>query len=201
MTKLILASGSPRRRELLRQIGIKNFEIRIPQHEPKLIDLIAAQSKPPDFAAFAQVTTKIALAKAEEIASTVPMGQLILAADTIVCMQGKAYGKPQDASEAAEMLKRLSGTAHRVYTGVAMLLDGKRLTAAEETTVHFRKLDEDEITSYVATGEPLDKAGSYGIQGRAAHFVRRIEGDVYNVIGLPLFRLFEMAKEMGVRLI
>ena len=138
---------------------------------------------PPDEAVIA-----IALAKARDVAATVLPDALVLAADTEVCLGGKLLGKPANKAEAKQMLRRLSGVKHTVYTGVAMIYDGCVVTGAEATDVYFRDLSAAEIDAYVATGEPMDKAGAYGLQGRASVFVRRIEGDVYNVIGLPLCR-------------
>ena len=191
MKRLILASNSPRRKMLLEQMGLSDFLIR-PAGGPEPLPMEGLSP--------AEAVTAIALAKAKEVAATALPGDMILAADTMVCLDGALLGKPRDEAEAAEMLGRLSGEKHTVYTGVALLLDGKTLTGAEETDVFFRPLSEEEIRAYVATGEPMDKAGSYGLQGLASVFVRRIEGDMYNVIGLPLCRVAELAAEMGVRL-
>ena len=187
MGRLILASASPRRRELLEQMGVSDFIIRPAPGE------IAAGDLPPE-----EAVQAIALAKGQAVAKTACPGDLILAADTEVLFDGALLGKPQDAADAGRMLRQLSGERHRVYTGIALLLDGRVLTGVEATDVYFRNLTDREIADYVDTGEPMDKAGAYGIQGRAAHFVRRIEGDVYNVIGLPLCRVAELSREMGV---
>jgi len=189
MTKLILASASPRRRELLEQMGVFDFTVTPAPYE------IEADSLPP-----AEAVVRIALAKGQAVAETAEPGALVLAADTEVLFDGKLLGKPQDKADAVRMLRQLSGTKHTVYTGVALLQDGKKVTGVEVTDVYFRELTDAEIETYVETGEPLDKAGAYGIQGRAAHFVRRIEGDVYNVIGLPLCLVTELTREMGVLL-
>jgi len=187
MTRLILASASPRRRELLAQVGISDFIIR------PALDEIEADHLPPD-----EAVRAIALTKGQAVAKTAEAGELILAADTEVWFAGKLLGKPKDEADARQMLRRLSGAKHTVYSGVALILDGKVCTGVEATDVYFRDLSDQEIEAYVSTGEPMDKAGAYGIQGRAAHFVRRIEGDVYNVIGLPLCLLSELTREMGV---
>lgn len=187
MVRLILASASPRRRELLLQMGISDFTIRPALHE------IEADDLPPG-----EAVQAIALAKGQAVAETVSAGELVLAADTEVWFEGKLLGKPRDEADAIRMLRRLSGAKHTVYSGVALILDGKAVTGVEVTEVYFRDLSDGEIEAYVATGEPLDKAGAYGIQGRAAHFVRRIEGDVYNVIGLPLCLVHELTQKMGV---
>jgi len=175
---------------LLEQMGLSDFIVRPAMGaEPLAVDL------PPGEAVIA-----IALAKGREVAETAAPGELVLAADTEVYFGGALLGKPRDEADAIDMLRRLSGAKHTVYTGVALFLDGKIHTGVEETDVFFRDLSRDEIEAYVATGEPMDKAGGYGLQGLASVFVRRIEGDVYNVIGLPLCKVAELAKEMGVRL-
>ena len=187
--KLILASNSPRRQELLRQIGL-DFEI------------IAAKSEalPDENLTPGMAVAEIALQKAKDVQRQLGdagKDKLIIAADTMVCLKGALLGKPLDEGHAREMLSRLSGEKHTVYTGIALLQDDKRMCDTVATEVYFRKLTEDEISAYVAEGEPMDKAGAYGIQGKAAHFVSRIDGDFYNVMGLPLCRLWEMLKEMG----
>jgi len=175
---------------LLEQAGLSDFIVR-PAIGPEPL----AADLPPGEAVIA-----IALAKGREVAETALPGELVLAADTEVYFGGALLGKPRDEADAIDMLSRLSGQKHTVYTGVALFLDGKIHTGVEETDVFFRDLSHDEIKAYVATGEPMDKAGAYGLQGLASVFVRRIEGDVYNVIGLPLCKVAELAKEMGVRL-
>jgi len=187
MNGLILASASPRRRELLEQMGLSGFIVR------PALDEIEADYLPP-----AEAVQAIALAKGQAVAETAKAGELVLAADTEVWFEGKLLGKPKDQADATRMLKGLSGARHTVYSGVALILDGKVLTDVEETDVYFRDLSHAEIEAYVAGGEPMDKAGAYGIQGKAAHFVRRIEGDVYNVIGLPLCLVHELTQKMGV---
>jgi len=187
MARLILASASPRRKELLEQLGISDFVVRPAPAE------IEPEGLPPG-----ETVQATALAKGQAVAEMAAPGELVLAADTEVYFEGKLLGKPKDEADAMAMLRRLSGAKHTVYTGIALILDGVVRTDVEVTDVYFRTLTEEEIRAYVATGEPMDKAGAYGIQGRAAHFVRRIEGDVYNVIGLPLCLLTERAREMGV---
>jgi len=187
MRKLILASASPRRQALLKQMGLSDFEIRPPAQE------ITAAHLPPD-----QAVLAVAQAKGQSVTST--PGEMILAADTEVYFSGKLLGKPQSQQDAIQMLQALSGKKHTVYTGMVLLLDGREVTGVEETSVYFKTLTDTEIKRYVKSGEPMDKAGAYGIQGKAAHFIRRIEGDVYNVIGLPLYLLSELAQEMGVML-
>ena len=187
---MILASQSPRRRDLLVQAGRTDFIVRpAPGAEMEAGDM------PP-----AEAVREIARSKAHQVAETASPGDLILAADTMVCLEGALLGKPRDPEEAASMLRRLSGRRHTVYTGVAMHLDGRELAVTEAADVFFRELTDQEIFTYVATGEPMDKAGAYGLQGRAGAFVRRIEGDVTAVIGLPLYRVVLLAREMGVTL-
>jgi len=175
---------------LLEQMGLTDFIVRPAKGpEPE-----AAAELSPEEAVIA-----IALCKGREVAADALPGELVLAADTEVCLDGKLLGKPKDEADAIAMLTRLSGAKHTVYTGVALLLDEKTVTGVEATDVFFRTLSPEEIEAYVATREPMDKAGAYGLQGKASIFVRRIEGDVYNVIGLPLCRVAELAAEMGVR--
>ena len=125
----------------------------------------------------------------------------MVAADTVVFLDGDILEKPADEGEARAMLRRLSGDWHTVYTGVAVLHNGRETSAFEESRVHFRPLDEEEIARYIRSGEPMDKAGAYGAQGLGALFVSRIEGDFFNVMGLPLCRLGQMLKEQGVELL
>jgi len=191
MTKVILASASPRRKQLLEQAGLANFIVR-PAEGP---ELLADAHLPPG-----EAVTAIALAKCREVADKAGPDALVLAADTMVYLDGELLGKPKDEEEAVHMLTRLAGAKHTVYTGVALYLNGETRTGVEMTDVFFRPLTQREIRAYVATGESMDKAGSYGMQGLASVFVRRIEGDVYTVIGLPLCRVAELAQEMGVRL-
>ena len=121
----------------------------------------------------------------------------MIGADTVVVARGVRLGKPADEAEALEMLRRLQGRTHEVWTGLAIVRGGEQRTAAEVTKVQFARLDDAELRAYVRTGEPLDKAGAYGIQGLAAQFVRRIEGDYSNVVGLPLARLRQLLKEFA----
>ena len=179
MKRLILASASPRRRELLRQAGFA-FEVVAPE-----VDETYPGGEDP--AAFAE---RLALAKAAQIAQrfTAKDDVVVLGADTVVVADGEVLGKPVSADDARAMLRKLSGIAHRVITGVALAAPGatRRAVGHEVTRVFFRPLTEEEITAYVATGEPLDKAGAYAAQGRAARFVTRVEGCYFNVVGLPV---------------
>ena len=130
-----------------------------------------------------------------------PPDDVIVAADTIVVFGGRVYGKPHSPAEAAEMLRTLSGCTHEVYTGVCVIRNGVELCRADRSAVSFRTLSEGEIERYIRSGEPMDKAGAYGAQGKGALFVERIDGDFFNVMGLPLCLLGEMLKEQGVELL
>ena len=177
MKTLILASGSPRRRELLEQAGIPY--IAAPAN--------ADESVPCDFTP-EQAVTELARRKALAAQKEYPE-ELILAADTLVALDGQTLGKPADEKEAEEMLRRLSGRTHEVFTGVAIRCGNRENTFFERTLVAFYELDTCDIEEYIKTGEPMDKAGAYGIQGRGCLFVRRLEGDYFNVVGLPIARV------------
>jgi septum formation protein len=183
--RLILASASPRRQELLRQAGFE-FDVRPPAVEEIPLPGEAAE----DFA------RRAARDKALDVAATAPPDSLVLGADTVVVAGGEILGKPADASGAARMLRRLSGATHRVITGVCLVRAPACVQAlAHETTlVTFRALDEEEITGYVASGEPMDKAGAYGVQGLASKYVTRIEGCYFNVVGLPVALVYDLLK-------
>lgn len=183
---LILASASPRRRELLHQLGLE-FEVRISTAEE------ATSDHPSDPASYAQ---RLALIKAEDVATTVTRG-VVIGADTVVVLNNEIINKPESTEGAMAMLSRLQGRSHQVITGVALLdvEDGHirhRDVRHEITEVRMRPVACHEIEAYVATGEPMDKAGAYGIQGRAAAFVEGITGDYSNVVGLPLCLLWKM---------
>ncbi len=186
---IILASASPRRRELLGTLGLE-FEIK-----PALGEEITPSHGDPR-----RTVMELSAAKARELARENP-GALVIGADTVVEKDGVILGKPADAAEAADMLRRLSGERHRVFTGVSLVRDDRILSDAEETVVRFRHLSREEIDAYVASGEPMDKAGAYGIQTLGSLLVEGIEGDYFNVVGLPLCRLGQMLKEFGVQLL
>lgn len=183
---LILASGSPRRKELLAQIGIAYMV------DPSSFNEGQTKHKDPEKYVKAQ-----ALGKACDI-SLKYRSQWILGADTVVSIDGKILGKPKSEEEAFHMLKELSGAKHSVFTGVALVNGKEQLTKVVETKVWFRKLSDDEIQRYIATGEPMDKAGAYGIQGKAAGFVERINGSYTNVVGLPLAQVHKLLKKARV---
>lgn len=186
---IVLASASPRRRELLEMLGIRDFRI-IPADTGEEMP-----AKTPD-----ETVQHIALKKARKVSSVCSESDLIIAADTLVFLNGEALGKPENEADAKNMLLRLSHTRHSVYTGVALLKNGREMTFAEKTDVIFRELSEAEILTYIKTGEPLDKAGSYGAQGLGAVFIERIEGDFFNVMGLPLCRLVTTLRQFGFEL-
>ena len=175
---LVLASASPRRRDLLARLGL-TFSVRPSD----------ADETWPDGLTTGAAAEEVARRKARAVAAP---GALVLAADTVVVLDGETLGKPSDPAEAAATLARLSGRTHSVVTGLALALDGRETTTHETTRVTFADLTSAEIDAYVATGSPLDKAGSYGIQDDlGALLVARIEGDYFNVVGLPLRRLYE----------
>ncbi|OUQ78633.1 Maf family protein [Flavonifractor sp. An100] len=185
---IILASQSPRRRELLEQIGLTNFLIRPARGE----ELPHPELTP------AQLVEELSRQKALEISQTAGPGDMILAADTVVAVDGQVLGKPHSTDQAREMLTALSGRTHTVYTGVTLCREGQVLTRHEATAVRFRPLTAPEIDAYIATGEPMDKAGAYGIQGRGALLVEGIQGDYSNVVGLPLCLLGRMLAQLGL---
>ena len=177
---LVLASASPRRRELLTQAGY-SFQVH-PAHIP---EEPRADEDPIAY------VTRLAREKAQhvyaELAASAPdSARMVLGADTTVTLDGHILGKPEDAGDAARMLRLLSGRTHRVITGVALVSAAGVSVAAEVTAVRFLSLTDHEIADYIATGEPMDKAGAYAIQGRAARWIPRIEGCYFNVVGLPL---------------
>lgn len=194
MKKIILASGSPRRRELLEQIGY-TFEIVTSEKEE------VYQSTEPQ-----EIVKELALLKAKDVAEKIvsdrgeDSDRLIIGADTVVTHQGKILGKPKDKEDAARMLEALQGDAHDVYTGVAVISydeEGKEevISHAVGTKVYVDPMTEEEIREYIATGEPMDKAGTYGIQGRFAAHISKIEGDYYNVVGLPVSYIYQVLRE------
>lgn len=185
---IILASGSPRRRELLSAMGIAGFQVIAPAFDESSVG-----SFPP-----ADLVCRLARGKARAVAAQVGDDPLIIAADTLVALGNTVLGKPRTADEAREMLRLLSGRTHRVHTGFAVLRGGREQVQSVATDVTFRALTEAEIKNYVATGEPMDKAGAYGIQGLGAQLVEGISGDFFNVMGLPVCRLGETLRAFGV---
>ena len=200
--EIILASASPRRKALLEQIGLQ-FSVLVSEAEEKW------QGNDP-----AEIVQSLALAKAEAVAGKwnqekngkrgkgekQETGAVIIGADTVVVQDGKILGKPQDEEDAFKMLMSLRGRAHQVFTGVAVLdtEDGqvrKKILHAEKTEVFVHSMSAEEIRRYVASGEPMDKAGAYGIQGRFAAFIDGIQGDYYNVVGLPVAYVYQVLKQ------
>ena len=188
---IILASASPRRRELLERVGITDFTVAAPNVD---------ESVEPGLSPADMVET-LSLRKARAAAQTLGPDGLIIAADTVVALDADVLGKPRDGDDAFAMLSALSGREHRVYTGVTVLRGDRAVTEHEETAVTFRALSPDEIWGYIATGEPMDKAGAYGIQGIGALLVSGIRGDYSNVMGLPVFRLGRILSGFGLDLL
>lgn len=188
---IILASKSPRRQELLRRVGLENFTVLVPEAD----ESCPAGLSPEETVRF--ISRKKALA-AKALA---PADALIIAADTMVFFGDKRLGKPKDEQDALRMLLALQGQKHKVCTGVTVLRGETVLTEAEATDVFFRPASEEELLRYIRGGEPMDKAGAYGVQGKGSLLVRRIEGDYYNVMGLPLLRLSAMLERFGVTLL
>lgn len=189
MQTIILASNSPRRRDLLRQIGLEFAS------DPADVDESVLPDETPEGYAI-----RVAREKALTAARRNRAG-VVIAADTIVVLDGAILGKPRDAEDAERMLRMLSGKVHRVITGLAVMdaASGRVLERAANTAVRFRNLGDREIRGYVGSGEPLDKAGAYGIQEKGALLVESIEGCYFNVVGLPLTLLVEMLAEFGIR--
>jgi len=185
--RVVLASSSPRRRQLLNLIGIAH-EVR----PPNIDETMRPRETPRRHA------ERLAREKASAIAKRDP-DLITIGADTIVVVSRKVLGKPRDADDAARMLALLSGREHTVTTAVAVSRGKKLRSAVEEVSVRFRRLRDDEIEAYIATGEPMDKAGAYGIQGYGATIVERIEGDYFAVMGLPIVRLVGLLRDVGIR--
>ena len=189
MAKIVLASGSPRRQELLHRIGITDFDVRVPQAE----EAYPAGLRP------RQIVEHISREKAEAAAALCAPKEIVITADTMVFLDDQHLGKPADAADALRMLTSLQGRRHTVCTGVTVRKGDRVLTESESTEVYFRAATQAELLGYIATGEPMDKAGAYGIQGLGALLVERINGDFFNVMGLPVLRLSRMLGQFGVR--
>lgn len=186
--KIILASQSPRRRELLELMGLE-FEVRVAD-----IDETMDTRREP-----AAEVARVSAAKA--LAIETDPDTVVIAADTIVVCQGKILGKPHSEAQARDMLTLLSGREHQVMTGFTVRRAERVVTHTEVSRIHFRALSPVEIEAYIQTGEPMDKAGAYGIQGKAAMFVSRLEGDYYNVMGLPVCALAGCLRDFGIKLL
>ena len=181
---LVLASQSPRRRELLEKLNIP-FVVRVADAD----ETMDPNCAPADEVARVSRIKALAIPRSEE--------DVVIAADTVVVLDGRVLGKPHSTDEARQMLTDLSGRSHEVMTGVTVLYGQRMLTHTEVTQIHFRPLSQREINRYVATNEPMDKAGAYGIQGGAALFVDGMQGDYYNVMGLPVCRLWQMLQQIA----
>ena len=185
--RVVLASGSPRRHELLNLIGIRH-EVR-----PANIDETLKPRETPH-----RHAERLAREKAGAVATRDP-NLITIGADTIVVVNRKILGKPRSVEQAVTMLRQLSGREHKVVTAVAVARGKKLRSAVEEVRVRFRKLRQDEIDAYIATGEPMDKAGAYGIQGFGATIVECVNGDYFSVMGLPLARLVGLLRDVGIK--
>lgn len=184
-TFFVLASKSPRRKELLKNIGI-DAEIM-----PANVDEDAYKNLPPE-----KMVTELAMIKANNVARHFRENTIVIGADTCVCLNGEIFGKPIDENDARRMLRALSGNTHEVYTGYCVVncSDGVSVARCEKTLVTFRTLTEEEIDTYIKTREPMDKAGAYGIQEKGSKFVEKIDGDYFNVVGLPVCALVKLIK-------
>lgn len=191
MKRLILASSSSRRIEILKNLGLE-FEVIPSNFEESLVD-----DQPQ------RLVCKLAESKAKDVISKVPSDSIIIAADTVVVKDKRIFGKPKSQNEAYEMLRELSGSSHKVVTGICIVDNINELEVAdyEETTVYFKELSDDEIWNYIKTGEPIDKAGAYGIQSLGGLFVKKIDGCYFNVMGLPVYKLYTMMGELGINIL
>lgn len=188
MAKIVLASGSPRRRELLQRIGITDFDIRVPETEETYPGGLTPR----------EIVEYISREKADAAAKLCGEDEIIITADTMVFLDDQRLGKPVDEADALRMLTGLQGRHHTVCTGVTVRQGSRSITESESTEVYFRPAAEPELRGYIATGEPMDKAGAYGIQGKGALLVEKINGDFFNVMGLPVLRLSQMLTKFGV---
>ncbi|SDN59079.1 Maf family protein [Alkalicoccus daliensis] len=188
MKTVVLASQSPRRKELLTQAGIE-FTV-----QPSVKEEIYDPAETPD-----NIVASLALQKAEEVFAQHPEA-VVIGSDTMVAIDGKMLGKPKDEEEAARMLKQLSGRTHQVHTGAAILSKEDRTVFTETVQVTFYPLTESEINTYIQSKEPADKAGAYGIQGLGAVLVERIEGDYFSIVGLPVAKVVRALKKHGIQL-
>ncbi len=178
MSRIILASASPRRKELMELAGY-DFEVICAD----IVEVVPENATPQE------VVMSLALQKAQAVAAE-HKEAVVIGSDTVVALDGKILGKPHSEQEACEMLRSLSGRTHKVFTGVAIVCGDKVKNFFDETDVEFYPLGDDEIKKYVATGEPMDKAGAYGIQGKGSVLVKKINGDFFNVMGLPIAKLY-----------
>jgi len=190
MAKIVLASASPRRQELLRLIGFTDFTVRATEADESYPDHLTPQ----------QIVAHISRAKADAAAQTAARDEILITADTMVFLDEARLGKPTDENDAERMLTALQGRHHTVCTGVTVRQGGRIVTRAASTDVYFRPAEERELRAYIRGGEPMDKAGSYGVQGQGALLVERIDGDFFNVMGLPVLLLSQMLRQFGIDL-
>lgn len=188
MAKIVLCSASPRRQELLARMGIRDFDIRVPQVEERFPEGLSPR----------EVVEYISRQKAEAARALCTPEEILITADTMVFLDAQRLGKPRDEADALRMLTALQGRVHTVCTGVTVAQGSRILTESEETAVRFRPAAEAELRRYIATGEPMDKAGAYGIQGLGSLLVEGIQGDYFNVVGLPVEHLSRMLMRFGV---
>ena len=191
MPHIVLASKSPRRHELLRRMGITDFSVVVPDVEETYPEGLAPQ----------EIVAHIARLKSDAAAPLVGPEDILITADTMVFLGNDRLGKPRDEEDALRMLRALSGRAHTVCTGVSVRRGAQEERFAVSTRVFFRPMTDDEIRAYIKTGEPMDKAGAYGVQSRGALFVERIDGDFFNVMGLPVEQLGLVLARFGVKLL
>ena len=188
MARIVLASASPRRQELLCRMGITEFDVRVPEVEERYPSGLSPR----------EIVEYISREKASAAALLCAPEEIVITADTMVFLDDARLGKPADEADALRMLTALQGRHHTVCTGVTVRQGESAVTESEETEVFFRPASQRELLAYIATGEPMDKAGAYGIQGRGALLVEGIRGDFFNVMGLPLLRLSRMLAQFGV---
>ena len=189
MSHIILASGSPRRQELLRRIGITDFTVTAPDADESYPDDLT----PPEIVKY--------ISREKSLAVPAEPDDIVITADTMVFLDQQKLGKPRDEAHALEMLTALQGRRHTVCTGVTVRRGETLLTRAQSTDVYFRPADRSELLAYIRSGEPMDKAGAYGVQGQGALLVERIDGDFFNVMGLPVMLLSQMLREFGVNIL
>ena len=188
MAHIVLASASPRRQELLQRMGITEFDIRVPETEESYPEGLSPR----------QIVEYISREKADAAVKLCGADEIVITADTMVFLDDARLGKPTDEADALRMLTALQGRHHTVCTGVTVRQGDHTVTESEETEVIFRPATQRELLAYIATGEPMDKAGAYGIQGKGSLLVEGIRGDFFNVMGLPLLRLSRMLEQFGI---
>ena len=188
MAHIVLASASPRRQELLQRMGITGFDIRVPEAEETYPEGLSPR----------QIVEYISQEKADAAVKLCGADEIVITADTMVFLDDARLGKPTDEADALRMLTALQGRHHTVCTGVTVRQGDHTVTESEETEVIFRPATQRELLAYIATGEPMDKAGAYGIQGKGSLLVEGIRGDFFNVMGLPLLRLSRMLEQFGI---